>query len=318
MDSYFKISQRRGIAFIPLVTALSIASLNFVAFTTADQGYFSVNMNERQVVGTLIMLSLLPAYLLLAIQLVARRVQNVLDHFSQFAETESYGRLQTRVGELRSFSYPVMLLFTVYGTYQNAVPIREILASPAVDLLDPAIVLGNCLLWLIIGALLSWHIPLSVALSKFGAQLEVDILETQTLRPIVRVATTDVLIVAGAMAFMPLQALDAEFRWVNYNSGAMVGGVSALLFFSLPLFGLRQNLASVKSRLVAQLEQELARIDRNDIQKLELHLSYISRIKGISTIPMDTQFITRLLASVIIPPLAWVGAAMVEQLITSG
>lgn len=318
MDKYFKISRRRGIAFFPAIAVLSLGCLNLLAFITADQGFFALNMDGRQAAGTLLMLTLLPAYLLLAIQLIARRVQEVLEQFTEAAKKESYHRLQNRVGELRSFAYPIMFVFTAYGTYQNAVPIQGILESPTVDLLDLAIILGNCLLWLIIGVLLSWHIPLSVALSKFGAEIEVDILETRLLRPIVRVATTDVLIVAGGMAFMPLQALDAEFRWVNYNSGAMVGGASALILFCLPLLGLRHNLANVKRKQVALLEAGLADIDRKDIQKLELHMSYIARIKSISTIPMDIQFITRLLASVIIPPLAWVGAAMMEQFITGG
>ena len=48
---------------------------------------------------------------------------------------------------------------------------------------------------------------------------------------------------------------------------------------------------------------------------LESLTSHIDRIRGMSSWPVDVGLAARVFGYVIIPPLAWVGAALVENLI---
>lgn len=316
MKWLFAFTEKHSIFVLPACLTGFIALLDTIAYTTADSGIFIISMDRQQVIGTLIMHSLLPSFLLLAFSLAERRVRTVLDQFSSYAKEPNYLKLGTALVSLRIAALPIAIIFTAYGGYQNIEMIEIMFESSTAELLDVAIILGNCLTWLLISLLLCWHIPVSIALSNFSTKLEIDLFNTDLLQPIVRVATTDILIVAAAMALMPLQSLDAEFRWENYRDGAYVGAFSAIVLFTLPLVGLRQNLARSKKEKLARLHEELMRLDRNDVPKLEIHLSHIARIKSISTVPIDLQLFTRVVASVIIPPLAWVGAAMMEQFIT--
>lgn len=132
-----------------------------------------------------------------------------------------------------------------------------------------------------------------------------------------RVATTDVLAVAGAMAFMPMQSLDAEFRFENYGAGLLVGVCSAISPFLLPLWGVRSNITKRKAARIAELRAQLAAVDRSDISQIEPISAHITRVEDMPTLPIDTQVVTRVIAYGIIPPLAWVAAALVENLIDS-
>jgi hypothetical protein len=57
--------------------------------------------------------------------------------------------------------------------------------------------------------------------------------------------------------------------------------------------------------------------DRHDFATLETITAHIDRVRAMPNWPIDVQTVTRVFAYVIIPPLAWVGAALVENFINS-
>lgn len=210
---------------------------------------------------------------------------------------------------------PFVLLSLVFGASQNQLFISRMFAGASFEVIDVVFVCGNIVLWLSVGVLLVWRLPIGFALSQFAQRLDLDIYRLDVLRPMARVATTDVLAVAGAMAFMPMQSLDAEFRVENYGAGLMVGACSAIALFLLPLWGLRSNITRRKAARVAELREQLAATARDDITLLEPISAHINRIQDTPSLPIDTQVVTRIFAYGIIPPLAWVAAALVENLI---
>ena len=63
------------------------------------------------------------------------------------------------------------------------------------------------------------------------------------------------------------------------------------------------------------LRSGYANIDRTDIVALETHAAHIDRIQSMPNWPVDTNLFMKLLGYTIIPPLAWVGAALVEGVV---
>ena len=125
----------------------------------------------------------------------------------------------------------------------------------------------------------------------------------------------DVLIIMGAIALMPLQALDLEFRWVNYEAGLIIGGIAAISLFVLPLWGVHLAIDAARSTRLRELQQQVDSCDRGDITQLESLVAHRDRVQGIHTWPLDLRLIIRVLFYLVLPPLAWVGAALVENVV---
>jgi len=117
------------------------------------------------------------------------------------------------------------------------------------------------------------------------------------------------------VAIMPLQSLDAEFRWSNYQAGLLVSLPAALLFFLLPLWGVHRALWTQRKQRLAELQVSINRCDRRDIVRLDALVEHRHRVAAMSTWPFDLQLLSRTLFYLVIPPLAWVGAALVEHLL---
>ena len=92
-------------------------------------------------------------------------------------------------------------------------------------------------------------------------------------------------------------------------------GQAAIGLFLLPLWGVRGNIRDRKAERVAALQAKLEAADHDDVAALEAVTAHIDRLRGLSNWPVDLRLATRIFAYVIIPPLAWVGAALVENLV---
>ncbi|RPG24181.1 MAG: hypothetical protein CBC10_012415 [Gammaproteobacteria bacterium TMED50] len=106
--------------------------------------------------------------------------------------------------------------------------------------------------------------------------------ETETVHPVALLAARDVLVIASALALMPLQALDASFRWVNYQAGLSVGIPAAVVLLFLTLSGIRYSVIAAKRERVDEIQSEIEATDKQDMVRLELLSAHRARILGMS------------------------------------
>jgi hypothetical protein len=78
---------------------------------------------------------------------------------------------------------------------------------------------------------------------------------------------------------------------------------------------LRTNIQLAKGKRIAELSERLRTTDRSDISMLETLRAHIDRVKSINSWLLDIRLMMRVLGYMIIPPIAWVGAALVEDLV---
>ncbi len=268
--------------------------------------------SATQLWGTVLVYALVPGYFLYVFVLQWRRAEEAVESLSHLAGSDE--QISQILTAHWSWLVPGVLLGVIYGLLQYGELLANFQNSPD-PLFDLSLMLGNVVTWALIGWVLGWRLPISLAFYRLGRVVEVDLYDPQVLRPFARVAVLDVLVVMGAVAFMPLQSLDAEFRLDNYWPGLLVGVPSALLLFTVPLWGVHRRMLGVKAARIAELQQQIRGCQRDDIARLETLVSHRDRLQAVHTWPLDLRLLFRVLFYLVLPPLAWVAAALVENLV---
>lgn len=204
----------------------------------------------------------------------------------------------------------------LFGLTQTYSPIVNFQIS-ANKWLAASLIIGNIFLWVSVAWVLGRRIYAHTGLLLAGYEIDVDIYCLDKLRPFTNIALMDVLMIMGALALMPLQALDAQFRWYNYEAGIVIGVLATITVVLFPMWGVHRSIQKKKTERLERIQELEAQTDRDDIPALERILAHKDRILSISTWPLDVRLISRILFYLVIPPIAWIGAAVVENLVES-
>ena len=298
----------------PLLVCVVVALCYLAAHMATTGGLIKSTFSPRQVFGTVLMFSLLPGYLLWSMSELRHRTLLYTGELEGTLLAEDIARVQHQADRFPTVGWLLVLVGGWWGMEQNSYLIDRLLSGVG-NWFDYVFVGSNVLVWALVAVLFCWRIPLSVTLSRGGMRANLDLYQLDRVKPLTRIALVDLLVVAGAMAFMPLQSLDAEFRLVNYQAGVVAGIPGAILFFFLPLFGISKQMRQAKRTRLAELQRVIEQVPRSDIVRLEQVSAHISRIRSISSVPLDLSLLWRIFVYVIIPPIAWVFAALVENLV---
>lgn len=312
----YRLSQRNRLL-LPCVLAVVSLSIYGVVYVFSEGGYIREVIGFRKTAGVFLLFSLLPAYLFFMMGLLWHSTEAVLVDLKPMAQPDVFAAVQNRLHHLPLVGVLAMLAGVAFGTWQNFYFINALISGSELAGIDVAMFFGNCLLWIVVGLMLCWRIGVSRSISKMGESLDLDIYRLDKLQPLGRLATTEFLVVGGAMAFMPLQSLDASIDAENYLPGMAVGIPAAILLFLLPLWGAHRNIMKRKSERLATLFAQQDHISKDNIAELEPVVAHIDRVKSIPNWPIDVKLITRIFVYVVIAPLAWVCAALVEQMLES-
>ena len=132
------------------------------------------------------------------------------------------------------------------------------------------------------------------------------------------IVTADVAkIEAPRIALLNIGAEDTKGHESIRDAAAMLIALPAAAFlFVLPMMSIHRRLVHSRDEYVEEMNRQIAAASRElafeSIQKLELLMQHRDRIGDISTWPLDWTIYSRLAFYVILPPIAWLGAAFVE------
>jgi hypothetical protein len=286
---------------------LAIAYLWAYSTTPENPRWFS----RLQILGMLATYAALPPYLLAALVAIWRGAERNIALLSTEFNEQGH-ELARRVNRVPRWWWLAVIGGGVFGAYGYT----EARFSGLLELSPHyfCLLVGNTLVWMAIGYTLSLRTPAVVALLRLGLHgVSVSIHEPERLKPFANIAFRDLLLIVGAMSFMALQSLDAQLRWDNYSQGLLVGIPWAVIVFVFPLWGVHRAMQKAKSDALMQARQVVAQASVADIPNLEAALSYRDRIASTHTWPLDIQAVYRIFLYLIIPPVAWVAAALVEN-----
>lgn len=152
--------------------------------------------------------------------------------------------------------------------------------------------------------------------NEAGRRVPIDIYEQSSLRPFSRNSLVDVLVVMGGQSLTALQSIDAQFRYFNYVWSRIVSIPTALTLAIVPTVAIHKLIPALRNTELGAVNQIIQDSPRDlattNIASLELLLRRRERLQSLNTWPIDVTVVIRFFLYLVIPPLAWLGAALVE------
>ncbi len=156
--------------------------------------------------------------------------------------------------------------------------------------------------------------------------LRIDLLRARELVPLAWVSVISTLSLIGAQALFGLLALDGSEDWLVLLPGFLLTAAPMLPLFLLPIWSVHKRLQALKAR---ELESIRCMLDAggdtfreplehpDHLAQVNELLAYRREIQAVPEWPFDLGAVSRLALYLIIPPLTWVGAALIENLVDS-
>ena len=175
--------------------------------------------------------------------------------------------------------------------------------------------------WLVMTVVLAGLMDNAIVFARIARQSVVDLLNTAALTPFARVAVSSTLAVIGAQASFPLMLISGSASPSTYIPGLIATCGPMFVLFLLPVWPIHRAIAVAKRERLRELNHAISQAPVPDLAKpktlkrLSPLLALRREIQQVSEWPFDTSVVSRLGLYLIIPPLTWVGAALIENLV---
>lgn len=301
-----------GVATASILAAFYYATGNLPATSGADEYW----MSPLALTGMSLMLVLLPAYILTANLLCMRRSISLVEELKPLLPDPSL--IEPAVASIREAvrrNWPTGVAVGIVLGLVNAATPSEIIERDTLRI-DVPLALGQYILWISVALAATVRISAARQFRDLGELVEIDLFQIERMRPIAHSGLVDVVLVAGGIALTPLQSLDAEFRWENYQFPVLLLVPATMLLLVWPLRPIHRRLREEKHRLLAAADALVARARSGrsaaEVIEFETLLAYRDRVRNQRTWALDVPLLSRFALYIVIPVVAWVGAALVE------
>ncbi len=183
---------------------------------------------------------------------------------------------------------------------------------------------GTVTLWVFMVTTLTKLVINALVFSRLGAVAEPDLLRPSRHAPFGTAALRPALFIVGTLCAYVLlfigddQPMD-DAVWI----GVAVSLVTLVGILSLPLGGIRRRisqrreeiLADLDDRLEALADTNLASVPADTLRDMDTILDMRERVAQAPGWPLDLAGVRRILLYIVLPPLTWAAAALVEMLV---
>ena len=183
------------------------------------------------------------------------------------------------------------------------------------------------MVWLVMTSVISMLVQQTILFAQLGANnVRISLLSPRKLLPFARVSISSSLAVIGALALFPLMSIESGFNLAESLPGAIATMIPLMVMFIIPVWPVHSRLARMKEKELADLDKRIddytgtestVASDPNLLEKIAPLITYRREISLVSTWPFDAGGVSRLSFYLIIPPLTWAGAALIENLVDS-
>jgi hypothetical protein len=180
-----------------------------------------------------------------------------------------------------------------------------------VDATRIAFVFAPLLVWVSMVTAIGGLVENALLFRRLVARTRIDLLVPAPLTAFGRVAVISTLAMVGAQAAFPLLWLEADRALVTSVPGLLGTSSAMVALFVLPIMPAHRAIVAAKRAELERIGQHIARA-RHAIDRLEPHLVYRREIQCVSDWPFDSNIVTRLAFYLVIPPLTWLGAALLD------
>jgi hypothetical protein len=220
------------------------------------------------------------------------------------------------IGILAGLGHDYLLLTSEFGMIE---------AVQALDGRNIMFLVITIFIWVLLVAVISFlrnGVRVFARLAK--DHVRIDLLNDASLRAFSRVAVYSTLILMGALAGFPLLMLGTETNYVTVIPGFLTIFISMLFIFLVPLIPVRKRIKNSKAHELESIQNRINQLTQDEhnlaantetLSQLQPLLDYRREIQQVAEWPFDSPALVRLLFYLFIPPLTWVGAALIERLV---
>jgi hypothetical protein len=211
----------------------------------------------------------------------------------------------------------IYFLLTVEGEFLKT------LSSIGID--TGVLLLAILFIWSLLSCVITFLIGNVEVFARLARDnVRIDLLDTSNLHGFSRVAVYSTLLLLGALVAFPLLLIGDNTTWISVVPGFLGVFLPMVYIFLMPILPIKKRvkLAKLKELDLIQLQiNQLASTGKSlaeDSEKLSSLLpllEYKREIRQVAEWPFDSPALLRLLFYLLIPPLTWVGAALIERLV---
>lgn len=155
------------------------------------------------------------------------------------------------------------------------------------------------------------HTHLLVRLAQDGVQ--VDLARLEVFDPITNAGMRHLLLIVVGLAVIPMQGiLTGHLAPIDFVPALTVVLPVMLALLVLPIYGVYRSVAAARAAELLHVDAELERAEARSDRALLLAL-YRHQLAAMPAWPLSLRRFGRLVFYLVIPPLAWVAAALVES-----
>lgn len=218
--------------------------------------------------------------------------------------------------------WPLAVLSGFILSYLN-VYVPGLIFDPGSDgfLESVAVVVGNILIWTTIVLVMFFFYLESHAFHQLGKRIPIGLYDLDKLNGFGHASLSGFLIVMGGLALSTIQSIDQEFSWARYGQPLFIAIPSAIALAMLPSWSVHRRLRKEKRAHLIELNEQISNasnaLSPQALERMNSLLSRKAMVAGFRTWPMDFSIVSRFVLYVFIPPLAWIGAALMELYLDS-
>jgi hypothetical protein len=184
-----------------------------------------------------------------------------------------------------------------------------------------SVVLGTVAIWIVAVFVVAALLDNALMLNRAARCARVQLFDTHALRPFATIAVISILALIGAQAAFPIMFLEDDLNRLAYIPGLLAMSLPMLLLAALPVWPVHKRITVVKRQALSEVNRRIGMLPSPDpgqpetLRDLAPLLTYRREVAQISEWPFDVGVATRLGLYLIIPPLTWVGAALIENVV---
>ena len=186
---------------------------------------------------------------------------------------------------------------------------------------------GTLMVWVVMTTVISTLMRNAAMFSRLGREnLRVALFRNDEMSPLADVAVISTLSMIGAQVVLAILLLDPVADWRTIAPGVIATAVNIVPLMVLPVWSVHVRLRRCKEQELARLRISLDALavpagdelsDATYMDDRNRLLLYRREVMQASEWPFDLGALTRFGLYLVIPPLTWVGAALIENLVDS-
>lgn len=292
----------------------------------AMAGVFAPEASGEGSPGVALFFAVILAYIVPVVHFISERAQRALDDLAAplALDAEHLAAEKHRVA-YRSWRWTVgwSAAGAAAAVAHNALLYNSI-GNSVLDFgnsLQLAGLIGGTAVWLVMTAAVATLMDIALQFNRLARSVDVDILNASAMTPFGRVAVISTLAMIGAQAAFPIMWIDDQISSaVAMVPGLIATAVPMVAMFALPAWPIHRRIARAKRDELQRISgwistvrgSSTAPMELAELERLAPLLSYRTEIQHVPEWPFNAGLLTRLGFYLIIPPLTWVGAALVE------